>query len=277
MDAGVLRILLCNGLHGMADWPTLAGALAQAFAGNYTSMLQSVLPPIDPEDGALPDDSFFAEIIITRPLRLPPPPPDPGPGDLWLQVLGVATDGSGACSRRVEKPRCEVYCELFMSRIPDPEPIKCFVDMDTYHLHLAVSIPIDSGLPHALRASPVVIVEKWIGWNGADYAPKWTSWEPGQATTFMDSRSDVAEIFVMLAEFDENTEVPGRRDEMLAWARRISVGTRAAYRLDPPDTPERKVFASHSPLLLRPHKPYKLCTLKLEDEEPLEPLGRLMT
>ncbi|EPQ57573.1 hypothetical protein GLOTRDRAFT_137872 [Gloeophyllum trabeum ATCC 11539] len=63
-DASLLRGVLQNGMYSIIDWPDLASTLDQVFTGNYTPLVQAILPPIDANDKTKPDLSAYANAVI---------------------------------------------------------------------------------------------------------------------------------------------------------------------------------------------------------------------
>ncbi|EPQ54760.1 hypothetical protein GLOTRDRAFT_130114 [Gloeophyllum trabeum ATCC 11539] len=79
VDAGVLRFALFESMYLMLSWPTLAELLAETFAGNYTSLVQAIVPAISPTYVTMRDDSSYATSMIycndAKPYDASHPPP----------------------------------------------------------------------------------------------------------------------------------------------------------------------------------------------------------
>ncbi|KZT23106.1 hypothetical protein NEOLEDRAFT_1180336 [Neolentinus lepideus HHB14362 ss-1] len=148
-----------------------------------------------------------------------PPPPELGPGDMWLKTVEPED-----YSRHPDFSRQEVYCELFLVWIDEVNNTTIFVNEDAHELHASVYIPINSGIPDQYRVSPVVIVEKWLGWREWRNAPEWTRWIPGETKSFVDSRAAVALLFGLLSTNKWNKP---KSEAIWEWTTVISVGTPA--------------------------------------------------
>ncbi|EPQ52192.1 hypothetical protein GLOTRDRAFT_101210, partial [Gloeophyllum trabeum ATCC 11539] len=135
--------------------------------------------------------NVFRSPRIVPPRHKPtrPPKPDPGVGDLWLRTADLSP-ANALLFQHGDFASELAFCEMFMLRIPDPDPSKFFAELDTYCLYAAISVPVDSGVPSRHRASPVAIVEKWVGCREVQDSPGWTHWVPGKAQRFIESRSD---------------------------------------------------------------------------------------
>ncbi|KZT20728.1 hypothetical protein NEOLEDRAFT_1151187 [Neolentinus lepideus HHB14362 ss-1] len=164
---------------------------------------------------------------------LPPPPLELGLGDLWLQTVEHED-----YSHHLDNSCQEVYCELFLVRIDkyfvelwpkEPNNTTIFVNEDTHELHTLVYVPINTGIPDKFRVSPVVIVEKWVGWREWQDAPQWTRWIPGETKTFVNSCAAVAMLFGLLSTHDWNKSVS---DVIWEWTTVIS--TVVEEQVEPP-------------------------------------------
>ncbi|KZT17974.1 hypothetical protein NEOLEDRAFT_1152842 [Neolentinus lepideus HHB14362 ss-1] len=145
-----------------------------------------------------------------------------GPGDLWLQsvdLLGVESHPAV----EIKKPQEEVICEMWMTIEADPNPDDFFAPEDTYQLFVAITIPIDSGLDHSHRSSPIIVVETQLGdlKNDTD-APSWAKWTPGKAIRFVDLRDGVVAVIGLLSAYRANKRAEA---EIWSWAAAASVGT----------------------------------------------------
>ncbi|KZT19687.1 alpha/beta-hydrolase [Neolentinus lepideus HHB14362 ss-1] len=79
VDAGLLRGVLQGGMFSVRDWPTTASTLAQVFAGNYSTLVQTMLPAANPNDKTKPDDSAYAANVIACSDALQSGPSNPAP------------------------------------------------------------------------------------------------------------------------------------------------------------------------------------------------------
>ncbi|EPQ57699.1 hypothetical protein GLOTRDRAFT_126188 [Gloeophyllum trabeum ATCC 11539] len=140
-----------------------------------------------------------------RPLANPIPPP-PDPGDRLIKQLRTA-EVTCSCKTRLRTSSDQAFCEVWMLRRNDPKPDGFFADQDVHCLFVAVTLPINCSIAYQERASPVAIVDKFVGWRGNLDAPTWARWEPDKAHLFLSMRAAVAEVFGDLALTEHNTEV----------------------------------------------------------------------
>jgi hypothetical protein len=59
-----LRYALGVAMYSIANWPTIAAALTQAFQGNWTAIVEMASVAVSPTDAVAPDDSLYSESVI---------------------------------------------------------------------------------------------------------------------------------------------------------------------------------------------------------------------